>query len=88
MEHQKKKPGFWQWLMGITVVTLIIAAVYLKQQNDHLVKENRHLILQNDSVLSVNLEMGKNIAAMRQLLDSLQPIALQKQPFAGKWDGR
>jgi multisubunit Na+/H+ antiporter MnhC subunit len=73
-----KKRVLWQWMIILTAATLFVAGIYLKQRNNNLVKENQHLILINDSVLSVNLELGKNVAQMQRLLDSLQ-TATSKQ---------
>lgn len=67
-----KKPVLWKWSIILAAVVLVVSAVSLKYRNDHLVRENQQLILINDSVLSVNLELGKNAALMQRQLDSLQ----------------
>jgi hypothetical protein len=74
-----KKRVLWKWMIILTAATLFIAGINLKQRNNNLVKENQHLILINDSVLSVNLELGKSVEQMQRLLDSLQTAASKQR---------
>ncbi|WP_162915803.1 hypothetical protein [Paraflavitalea soli] len=42
------------------------------QKNSKLVTRNNSLVLQNDSILSVNLRLSKEITKLQSLLDSIR----------------
>lgn len=67
----------FQWIPLLCIVLLIITGIFLKQKNAQLIKKNSLLILQNDSILSVNIVLGKNILRMQQTLDSLATLRVQ-----------
>jgi hypothetical protein len=54
---------------GAIVLSLI--AFVLQQKNKRLAEFNNKLLLQNDSVLSVNLQLQKDINCLKHDLDSL-----------------
>jgi hypothetical protein len=56
----------------IFVVLLFIAGVTLQQKNKRLTEVNSKLLLQNDSVLSVNLQLQKELLRVQRGLDSLE----------------
>jgi len=58
------------------VIVLALLAFVLQQKNKHLSEFNNKLLLQNDSVLSVNLQLQKDINFLKNDLDSL----LQNNP--------
>jgi hypothetical protein len=58
------------------VVVLLIAGIYLQQKNKRLTEANSKLLLQNDSVLSVNLTLQKELLRVQRGFDSL----IQQQP--------
>ena len=62
----------FQWVPLLCLIVLIVAGFYLKRKNDQLKKRNNLLILQNDSIISVNILLEKNLLKVRQTLDSLQ----------------
>ena len=51
------KPRFLKILLLSAVPLLLVLNAYLIWQNNHYRHQNRTLILQNDSILSVNLEL-------------------------------
>jgi hypothetical protein len=51
---------------------VIIAGVSMGHQHSKLVTKNNSLILQNDSILSVNLRLSKEITKLQSLLDSIR----------------
>lgn len=68
MKHQL----FFRWFPLLCLVLVLIAGVSLGQRNSKLITRNNRLILQNDSILSVNLQLSKEIAKLQCLLDSLR----------------
>lgn len=61
----------YQWTLLLCVILLIIAGIVLKQRNEQLVKKNNLLILENDSILSVNILLQKKINHLHHTLDSV-----------------
>ena len=51
------KPRSLNILLLCALVTLLALSAYLLQQNSHYRDQNRMLILQNDSILSAQLEL-------------------------------
>ena len=69
----------------IGVIILVIIAFVLQRQNKQLTEANSKLLLQNDSVLSVNLQLQKDISFLKHDLDSLVHSYPEKQELtAGK----
>jgi hypothetical protein len=64
----------------ICVVLLLIAGITLQQKNKRLTETNSRLLLQNDSVLSVNLQLQKELLQMQHGIDSVH--LSQSQRFA------
>lgn len=54
--------------MGLTV--LAVVGISLNMRNRQLKESNKKLILQNDSILSVNLELAKYSEKLQCQLDS------------------
>lgn len=52
-------------------IALGLVAFVLQQKNKQLNEFNNKLLLQNDSVLSVNLQLQKDIHSLKHDLDSL-----------------
>jgi hypothetical protein len=55
----------------IFVVLLLIAGITLQLKNKRLTEVNSKLLLQNDSVLSVNLQLQKELIRIQHGLDSM-----------------
>jgi hypothetical protein len=53
-------------------VLLLLAGVILQLKNKRLTEANSKLLLQNDSVLSVNLQLQKELLRVQRGLDSLE----------------
>jgi hypothetical protein len=69
----------------IGVIILVIITFVLHRQNKQLTEANSKLLLQNDSVLSVNLQLQKDISFLKHDLDSLVHSYPEKQQLtAGK----
>jgi hypothetical protein len=68
----------------IGVIILLIISFGLQRQNKQLTEANNNLLLQNDSVLSVNLQLQKDINFLKHDLDSLVHSYPEKQLTAGK----
>ena len=66
-------------------IALGLVAFVLQQKNKQLTEFNNKLLLQNDSVLSVNLQLQKDIHSLKHDLDSLFHNYPEKQQLtAGK----
>jgi hypothetical protein len=57
--------------LAASVIVLGLIAIVLQQKNKQLNEFNNKLLLQNDSVLSVNLQLQKDINFLKHDLDSL-----------------
>ena len=62
-----------QWIPLCCIIALLIAGAMLKQKNVELASKNKRLMLQNDSILSVNIALEKQLAKLQKSLDSLRP---------------
>jgi hypothetical protein len=58
---------------------LFAIGVLLHQKNKRLTEANNRLLLQNDSVLSVNLQLQKEILTLKQGLDSMEQKGPEQQ---------
>jgi hypothetical protein len=67
-----KNQLLFRWVPLLCLVLVVIAGVGLGQKNSRLVTKNNTLILQNDSILSVNLRLSKEISKLQSLLDSIR----------------
>ena len=65
------RPVFMFRSLTVGVIILLVIAFVLHQKNDQLTDVNNKLLLQNDSVLSVNLQLQKDINFLKHDLDSL-----------------
>lgn len=61
-----------RWIPLLCLVLVVIAGVSLGQKNSRLVHKNNALVLQNDSILSVNLQLSKEISKLQSALDSVR----------------
>jgi len=57
----------------------------LQRKNKQLTEFNNKLLLQNDSVISVNLQLQQDIKSIKHDLDSLTHNYPEKQLTAGKY---
>ncbi|WP_207512087.1 hypothetical protein [Longitalea luteola] len=57
--------------LAICAITLVIVAVVQHRKNKQLTEHNNELLLLNDSVLSVNLQLQKDINFLKHDVDSL-----------------
>lgn len=67
-----KHPMFFRWFPLLCLVLVLIAGISLGQRNSKLITRNNRLTLQNDSILSVNLQLSREISKLQCLLDSLR----------------
>lgn len=61
-----------RWIPLLCLLLVVIAGVSLGQKNSTLVHKNHVLVLQNDSILSVNLQLSKEISKLQSSLDSVR----------------
>ena len=67
-----KSQLLFRWIPLLCLVLLIIAGISLQQRNVKLSTRNNKLVLLNDSILSVNLELSKEVSKLQHLLDSIR----------------
>jgi hypothetical protein len=79
-----KQSVFFFRSLAIGAIVLLIAAFVLQQRNKQLTAFNNKLLLQNDSVLSVNLQLQQDLKSMKHDLDSITHNYPEKQLTAGK----
>jgi TM2 domain-containing membrane protein YozV len=60
----------YRWTPVVIFVLFIVTGIILKQRNNKLATANNTLVLQNDSILSVNLQLTKEVSKLQRLLDS------------------
>ena len=70
--------------LAIGLTLMLIIAFVLHRKNKQLTESNNNLLLQNDSVLSVNLQLQKDINFLKHDLDSLIHNPEKQQLTAGK----
>jgi hypothetical protein len=71
--------------VAIGAVLSLILAFVLQRKNKQLTDFNNKLLLQNDSVLSVNLKLQHDLKTMKHDVDSLIHNYPEKQLTAGKY---
>ena len=64
---------------------MLVIAFVLQRKNKQLTEFNNKLLLQNDSVLSVNLKLQHDLKSMKHDLDSVTHNDPEKQLTAGKY---
>jgi hypothetical protein len=70
--------------LAIGVIVLLSFAVFQHRKNKQLTESNNRLLLQNDSVLSVNLQLQKDINFLKHDLDSLVRTTPEKQQLTAR----
>lgn len=63
----------FQWIPLGCIIALLVAGGMLKKKSVELASRNKRLTLQVDSILSVNIELEKQLAKLQRSLDSLRP---------------
>jgi len=58
--------------LSCCIALLFAIGILLQQQNRQLKEANNKLLLQNDSVLSVNLKLQKDVMILKRGLDSFK----------------
>jgi len=78
------QPVFIFRSLGIGVVVLLALSFLLHRKNKQLTESNNKLLLQNDSVLSVNLQLQKDINFLKHDLDSLVRSSPEKEQLTAR----
>ncbi len=78
------QPVFIFRSLAIGVILLLILSLLLHRKNKQLTESNNKLLLQNDSVLSVNLQLQKDINFLKHDLDSLVRSYPEKQQLTAR----
>ena len=60
----------YRWAPIAILVLFVVTGITLKHRNNKLATANNTLVLQNDSILSVNLQLAKEVSKLQHLLDS------------------
>jgi hypothetical protein len=63
---------FFRWFPLLCLILVVAAGISLGQKNSKLVTRNQSLVLQNDSILAVNLRLSKEVSKLQSLLDSIR----------------
>jgi hypothetical protein len=63
---------------------LFAAGVLMHRKNKQLTEVNNKLLLLNDSVLSVNLQLQKDIISLKHGLDSMERSGPEKQQLTSR----
>lgn len=69
-----KQKFFSVWIPVVSIVVLAVVGTSLNIKNHQLMEWNQKLILQNDSILSVNLELAKYSERLQCQLDSASVV--------------
>ena len=64
------KPRSLNIVLLCALVALLALSAYLLQQNSHYRDANRRLILQNDSILSANLELHRHMSPLQSTVQT------------------
>lgn len=78
------QPVFIYRSLAIGVIVLLSFAFFQHRKNKQLTDTNNKLLLQNDSVLSVNLQLQKDINFLKHDLDSLVRTTPEKQQLTAR----
>lgn len=78
------QPVFIYRSLAIGVIALLAFAFFQHRKNKQLTDTNNKLLLQNDSVLSVNLQLQKDINFLKHDLDSLVRTTPEKQQLTAR----
>ena len=78
------QPVFIFRILAIGVIVLLAFAFFQHRKNKQLTARNNNLLLQNDSVLSVNLQLQKDINFLKHDLDSLVRTTPEKQQLTAR----
>lgn len=70
--------------LAIGVIILSALSLFMHRRNKVLTESNNKLLLQNDSVLSVNLQLQKDINFLKHDLDSIARITPEKQQLTAR----
>ncbi len=70
--------------LAIGVIVLLSLSLLLHHRNKQLTESNNRLLLQNDSVLSVNLQLQKDLNFLKHDLDSLVRSNPDKQQLSNR----
>jgi hypothetical protein len=70
--------------LAIGVIVLVAFSLLLHRKNKQLTESNNKLLLQNDSVLSVNLQLQKDIIFLKHDLDSVVRSYPEKQQLTNQ----
>ena len=73
------QPVFIFRTLAIGLIVLLAFSFFQHRKNKRLTETNNKLLLQNDSVLSVNLQLQKDINFLKHDLDSLVRNTPEKQ---------
>jgi hypothetical protein len=78
------QPVFIFRSLAIGVIVLLAFVLLQHRKNKQLTETNNKLLLQNDSVLSVNLQLQKDINFLKHDLDSLVRTTPEKQQLTAR----
>jgi hypothetical protein len=78
------QPVFIFRSLAIGVFILVALSLLLHQKNKQLTELNNKLLLQNDSVLSVNLQLQKDLNYLKHDLDSIVRSYPEKQQLTAR----
>ena len=78
------QPVFIFRTLTIGVIALLAFSFIQHRRNKQLTETNNKLLLQNDSVLSVNLQLQKDINFLKHDLDSLVRNTPEKQQLTAR----
>ncbi|OQP58465.1 hypothetical protein [Niastella populi] len=70
--------------LAIGVIVLLSLSLLLHQKNKQLTESHNRLLLQNDSVLSVNLQLQKDLNFLKHDLDSVVRSNPDKQHLTNR----
>ncbi|MET3881794.1 hypothetical protein [Niastella sp. OAS944] len=78
------QPVFIFRILAIGVIVLLAFSFFQHWKNKQLTETNNKLLLQNDSVLSVNLQLQKDINFLKHDLDSLVRTTPERQQLTAR----
>ena len=60
----------YRWIPLVVILVFVVTGITLKQKNTTLASTNNALVLQNDSILAVNIKLSKEVFKLQRMLDS------------------